>query len=464
MQHSDRALTNKTMRPPAIAGRFYPAESAELAKLVDNLLVTAGWCESSAPGSFPKALIVPHAGYQYSGEVAASAYAQLSNARAKVSRVILLGPAHRVHFTGLAASSADYFASPLGRIPLDVATARQCVKRYPFVSFNNKAHQHEHSLETQLPFLQRCLGNFSLLPMVIGNADPEQVSQCLAHLWGGEETLVVISSDLSHFLPYSEAQEKDAFTSRAICNLDPTPISSQHACGQLGVRGMLHVARLKKLSVRQLDLRNSGDTAARKDKVVGYGSYGFYNATSRFNRAQRSALTDAAWSSIDHGLATGKLFTPSLAGCEDSFARAGASFVTLNDSAGKLRGCIGTLSSKSPLLVNICHNAYKAAFSDQRFNPLTVDERRDLHLEVSVLNPPRRIHGNSEEEIISQINPFVDGVIFVDQGKRGTFLPSVWKTISTPAAFFLALKQKGGFQPDYWSESVEVFRYSTETW
>ncbi|MGI9317075.1 MAG: AmmeMemoRadiSam system protein B [bacterium] len=270
---------NKTLRPPAVAGSFYPEDRKALTRMVDRLLVAAQRkCALSKKEELPKALIVPHAGYRYSGEIAASAYVKLQQISDRITRVVLIGPAHRVRIQGLAISGADYFATPLGSIPVDAQSVGRCLDNLDFISVSNKAHQQEHSLETQLPFLQRCLGRFSLVPVLAGSATPEQVAQCLNLLWGEEETLVLISSDLSHFLTYQEAQTIDTLTSNAIVNLETNAIGYENACGQIGVRGLLQVAGQKQMRVKQLDVRNSGDTSGRKDQVVGYGSFAFYNA------------------------------------------------------------------------------------------------------------------------------------------------------------------------------------------
>ena len=270
---------NKTVRPPAVAGSFYPDDKSALVRMVDRMLGSAErrQAESVDPAGL-KALIVPHAGYRYSGEIAAAAYTLLQQIRDRISRVLLIGPAHRERVQGLAISGADYFATPLGSIPIDVDCVNQCLEKIDFVSVSNKAHQQEHSLETQLPFLQRCLGRFSLVPVLVGSARPEQVAECLEFLWGGVETIVLISSDLSHFLPYNDARRIDDFTCSAIVNLEPDSIGYDHACGQIGVRALLQIANRKQMQVAQLDARNSGDTSGRKDQVVGYASFAFFDA------------------------------------------------------------------------------------------------------------------------------------------------------------------------------------------
>jgi AmmeMemoRadiSam system protein B len=220
----------------------------------------------------PKALIVPHAGYVYSGAVAASAYLRLQPARDTIHKVVLLGPSHRVHLFGLAAPVDNLFATPLGMVLVD-ADLRAAVSRLPGVVVDDLPHVHEHSLEVQVPFLQTVLDDFTLLPMSVGDATTEQVAAVLEAVWGGPETLVVISTDLSHYHRYDDARRLDARTAAAIVAGDPDLIGDQDACGCRPLRGMLRVADRHELTIEQIDLRNSGDTAGDRDRVVGYGAF-----------------------------------------------------------------------------------------------------------------------------------------------------------------------------------------------
>jgi len=258
-------MTNE--RNPAVAGLFYPDNPHTLRAAVADYLRAA-----PEAGSVPKAIIAPHAGYIYSGPIAASAYARLKPARGKIQRVVLLGPSHRVGFRGLALSSAEFFVTPLGRIPLDREAAAR-ITDLPQVRVMDVAHAQEHSLEVHLPFLQEVLGEFRLLPLVVGDASPEEVSEVLDLLWGGPETLIVISSDLSHYHNYATAQKMDRSTSHAIEALRYEDIHYDDACGRNPVSGLLHLARKRNLNVHTIDLRNSGDTAGTRDSVVGYGAY-----------------------------------------------------------------------------------------------------------------------------------------------------------------------------------------------
>ncbi len=266
-------VTNETtIRPPAVAGLFYPADPAQLHTDVQAYLRASNVPDSEP---VPKAIIVPHAGYVYSGPVAASAYAQLLPAQARIRRVVLLGPSHRVPFHGLATSSAEAFVTPLGRIPLD-QNAIASLNDLPQVQLLNAAHAEEHSLEVQLPFLQETIKNHQLVPLVVGDARPAEVAEVLEHLWGDSETLIVISSDLSHYHDYATAQRLDRDTSAAIEHLRAEFVHAENACGCVPISGLLYLARERGLRARTIDLRNSGDTAGPRDKVVGYGAYVFH--------------------------------------------------------------------------------------------------------------------------------------------------------------------------------------------
>lgn len=269
-------------REPAVAGLFYPAGESALRDEVDGFLRTASqrWRqqeggEKERDGDDPvKALIAPHAGYPYSGPVAASAYVRLGSREKTIGRVILLGPAHRYSFRGVAACSARGFETPLGEVEEDGEAVAEILDQ-PQVQILDDAHRGEHSLEVHLPFIQRTLADVRIVPLVVGIATPEEVEAVLRALWGGPETLVVVSSDLSHYLSYEEAVALDEETARAVEALRPEDIGAKQACGRTPVGGLLLRAREEGMSVERVDLRNSGDTAGDRDRVVGYGSFLF---------------------------------------------------------------------------------------------------------------------------------------------------------------------------------------------
>lgn len=257
------------VRRPAVAGSFYPAHAQQLRAAVAAYLAEVS---AEAPAARPKALIAPHAGYIYSGPIAASVYSPLRPFAAELERVVLLGPSHRFPLRGLAATAAEAFETPIGRVPVD-REAIERVLHLPQVEVLESAHTAEHSLEVQLPFLQHVLGPFSLVPFAVGDASAEQVAEVLRVLWEGDETLIVVSSDLSHYYDYETARRLDEATTRAIEALNPDGLGEESACGRTPLCGLLVEARRRGLAVQTLDLRNSGDTAGPRDQVVGYGAY-----------------------------------------------------------------------------------------------------------------------------------------------------------------------------------------------
>jgi AmmeMemoRadiSam system protein B len=256
------------IRKPAVAGLFYPGDARELAATVADALDVSVPPDESAP----KAIIVPHAGYVYSGGTAGIAYARLRALRDRIAHVVLIGPAHRAWVDGIAVSGADAFATPLGTVEVEDAL-RRCVLEIPGVVVDDRAHAAEHSLEVQLPFLQETLGRFTVLPLAVGEASAHDVAVTLERVWGGPETLIVVSSDLSHYHDYATARSRDVRTAAAIVAGDAEAIGDDDACGARPIRGFLVAAGRRGLGVRLLDLRNSGDTAGDRDRVVGYGAF-----------------------------------------------------------------------------------------------------------------------------------------------------------------------------------------------
>lgn len=266
------ALAN-TVRQPAVADRFYPGEAAPLQSLMDGLFSAAEAPSDAAP----KAVIAPHAGFLFSGAVAATAYRQLEPAAGRIERVVILGPAHFHPVRGLAAHSARRFATPLGDMAVDEEAMATVLER-PDVGIDDRAHAREHSLETQLPFIRHVLGEVRIVPLVVGEASPEAVAEILEGLWGGPETAIVISSDLSHFHPDRQARRLDRATAEAVERLDGEALGPQNACGFLPIGGLLGNVRRRAGRVQTLALRTSADAGAPADRVVGYGAFSYREA------------------------------------------------------------------------------------------------------------------------------------------------------------------------------------------
>ncbi|MGH8474684.1 MAG: AmmeMemoRadiSam system protein B [Methylococcales bacterium] len=263
-------MQTPSTRAPAVSGTFYPKDPAELRLIISRYLASARTAAIA-----PKAIIAPHAGYIYSGPIAASAYASLQHLSHPIERVVLVGPSHRIGFEGLALSNAAFYSTPLGEIPIDLEQTEKLMD-LSSVRVIDEAHRYEHSIEVHLPFLQLVLGSFKLIPLVAGSASPQQVAEVLDRLWGTHETLIVISSDLSHYHDYDTACKLDAETSQTIESLDWQNLDYDAACGRVPVCGLLYTAQNRGLKARTVDVRNSGDTAGSRDRVVGYGAYLFH--------------------------------------------------------------------------------------------------------------------------------------------------------------------------------------------
>ncbi len=261
--------TQRRVRPPVVAGMFYPSNRKDLETEIERAFRHA---VPADPDLVPRALVAPHAGYVYSGAIAASAFSLLEPIRHKVHRVVLLGPSHRIHLDGIGVTSVEAWDTPLGRVAID-DELRSSVLGFPWAHVNDRAHAPEHSLEVEVPFLQTVLDDFTLLPLVVGETDPAEVSDTIDAVWDTPETIVVVSTDLSHYLPHGEAVSRDNATARQILAMDPTRIGDHDACGCRPLRGLLRAAKNRGLTVHQLDLRNSGDTAGDKERVVGYGAF-----------------------------------------------------------------------------------------------------------------------------------------------------------------------------------------------
>ncbi|MBL8700044.1 MAG: AmmeMemoRadiSam system protein B [Alphaproteobacteria bacterium] len=446
------------LQAAGVAGSFYPAATEACARMVDAQFAQARSFDVAA-----KAIVAPHAGFAYSGAIQATAYAPLRARRDTITRVVILAPAHRVAFAGLALSPAEHWATPLGTLPVDwgfLAT----VLRLPNVAVDGAPFAREHAIEVQLPFIQRALGEVAICPVLVGGAGPDLVAAALRALWGGPETAIVVSSDLSHFLDDAGARARDAAAAEAIELLDGRRLDGDQACGHRAIAGLLVEARARDLRATALDLRNSAATSGTPDRVVGYGAFAFEPALgARLDPPARAALVDLARRSIAIGLERGA--APAIEvdrATVPLLAARRASFVTLTLD-GRLRGCIGSLQPHRALAVDVATNAFKAGFADPRFAPLTAGEIARLGIHVSILSHARPIAASSEAALVRALRPDVDGLIIRDGARQAIYLPSVWASIPDAAAFVRQLKLKAGMAADHWSAGFRAWRFTTET-
>lgn len=460
MEAACRMLSNGSshvdVRPAAVAGSFYPGTSAALMRVVDAALAQAQ--PASLPA--PKALIVPHAGYVYSGRIAASGYATLAPARASITRVVLLGPCHRVPVRGLALPDADAFETPLGIVRVDRAAAG-AIADLPQVVRSGAAHAHEHSLEVHLPFLQRTLPAFSILPLAVGDATAGEVGEVLDRVWGGPETLIVVSSDLSHYHRYDDARRIDAATARLILALD-AGLDHEQACGATPIAGLVTVAKRRGLAPQLIDLANSGDTAGDKSRVVGYAAFAFRESAPDLDRLDDdhgATLLSIARNAIREAL--GGRASPAVGSAWLDEHR--ASFVTLR-KLDALRGCVGSIEPRRPLRDDVAANARAAALADPRFPPMTPDELDRTRVEVSVLSVPTRLVFADRDDLIARLEPFVDGLVLGAGPRSATFLPQVWEMLPNAADFLDELLRKAALPPEVALEQCRVDRYRVRKW
>lgn len=438
----------------AVAGYFYPSDPALLKKTVNDLLDKAPTYTPT-----PKAIVVPHAGYMYSGPVAASSYASLRSKRKIIKKIVLLGPAHTLYFKGIAYDPADEFATPLGLVEQDKDLLKQ-ITNLPFVYSLPQAHQTEHCLEVQLPFCQMLFDQFKILPLVVGETTPEEVAQVLQRIWGQEDTLIIISTDLTHYLPYEVASLEDKQTCVSIDTLNYEAISHDKACGYYPLCGFLHYARQHKVFGRLLDLRNSGDTSGNKDRVVGYAAFHFYENLSLSEHCA-DELKFLAKESIRLKTEENKLLKINYADFHQLLQLRLPTFITLKKH-GLLRGCMGNLMSNDYLADNVISNSLRAATSDPRFPQVQANELNQISISISLLSPLASIDFSSEEELKSKLQQGIDGLILICGSYQATFLPSVWETVNSKEEFLSHLKLKMGLSANYWSTEMKAMRYTTE--
>lgn len=475
-------------RPSALSGSFYEADAARLAASVDGHLKETTIASSSA---LPKIIIAPHAGHIYSGQTAGKAYALLASHASQIRRVVMFGPAHRVYFQGIALPGAGSFSTPLGAMPLDTL-GLDAIANLPFVSTRSDAHAQEHCLEVHVPFLQRALPQASFVPLLVGDVPREAVAQVMQRLWGDADTVFVISTDLSHFHTYDQANTIDRESCGKILALDAS-LHHEQACGATPVNGALLLAKQRGLRITQIERLNSGDTAGNnpqgRERVVGYASFALYetsenaidsiaisahsmpangqfsskNAASvaALDAAQGAKLIQIARQQLQQRIA-GQASEPIDTRPFQSF---GASFVTLTQN-GLLRGCIGSLQAHHPLAQDVQANALAAALQDPRFPPVTAQELAQIKVEVSVLTAPTALQHANESHALWQLRPGIDGLIFEVQHHgqyfRSTYLPQVWEQIPEPRAFLAHLKVKAGLPFDFWSADVKLSRYQVQ--
>ena len=459
VNHTDNVTVyEKHVREPVFAGTWYPGTAIQLDDMFDEFF---GAAEKDDLGKV-RALILPHAGVGYSGTVAAKGVAQLEQ---HYDTVIVIGPSHRYPLQGVSVSNFTHYMTPLGEIKVS-EKARQLLEE-PGINYVAEAHENEHSIEIELPFLQHQLGDFELVPILVGQTDVQTFSQLLKK-YVDDKTLVVVSVDLSHYHTYQEAIMLDTSCINIIDDMELNQLTECEIDAPWAVSALMLLARDFGWENEVLMYKNSGDVTGKTDSVVGYASIAFYE-TNKLSKDQE-LLLQIARKTAEEYVKTGKKVIVNEDILSESLLEKKGCFVTLEKNH-QLRGCIGHIIPQEPLYQCVIDNAVNAAVNDRRFKPVTEDELDYIEVEVSILTVPQQLEFNSEIDLLNKLRPNIDGVIIKDGFKQSTYLPQVWESFPDKENFLSSLCRKAGSDEDCWKKSntqiltyqAKVFRENSST-
>ena len=466
----EQNIMPQEIRYPTAIGRFYPRDGRELSKQAADFIDSADRRLRVSDGQPPKAIIVPHNALYFSGSVAGAGYAALKRLKPFVKRVVVIGSSHQGKYFGISLSQAQYWDMPNRRFEVDRNLTDRLIKMQG-IGFDNDAHEAESSLEMQLPFINAVFGkDVKILPILVEDASIEQVSDLFEAVWGGPETLIVISTDMSVGKEAENVRKAIRKTARLLEKRDYSAIKSGYFCAPLPVAGLLYYARENNLSVQTLDLQTSSDRYTVTDKTIGFGAFGVYesdNASREDSReklegvlhANQEALLRVAAQSVVTGFERGRPLRLRESRYPEELREKGATFVNIYYN-GALRGSAGSTEATRSILEDIAENAYAAAFSDFRFVPLDEEEMKNAEISISFLTRPTPIHFDTEEDLLTKITPYSDGLILKERSNRALFLPQIWETFSSPKEFLIHLKQRAGLPADYWSSTIKIYRFN----
>ncbi|MBF0380864.1 MAG: AmmeMemoRadiSam system protein B [Magnetococcales bacterium] len=459
-------MATQTVRPPAVAGTFYPEDPQQLRSMVQKFLGQA----IDAPLGEPPAFVSPHAGYIYSGQVAAYGYKNLKKASAdNPRRIFVLAPSHRAYLDGISVGNYSAYRTPLGDVTLDQETISK-LAALPDVIRDPQSHAMDHALEVQLPFLQETVEHFKLVPIMVGDISGGQLADIIDNCWQPGD-LIIISSDLSHFHPYDKAVELDNSSHNAVLSQKPRVVEGCDACGRVGMAALAELARRKGWQPSLANYCNSGDTAGSKDSVVGYATYLYYPQNQKQTPNQQNSMDIAAIkpqlpslvrSHLEQTLGGGNGFqADDLINKFPPLAKVGATFITLTKN-GQLRGCIGSLSAQRSIGEDLLLNSYYAATKDSRFPTVVLDELKEIKIEVSLLSDPEPLLYQDGADLLNCLKPGIHGVILQKDGRRSTFLPQVWEQMPNKETFLQQLCLKAGLNGDCWQNNPQISLYTVD--
>ncbi len=443
------------IKTPNVAGKFYTSIKAELLETLEKFKSN----HKSDYNYFSRAIIVPHAGYMFSGQLAFDGFCRLDK---NVKNIFIIAPTHHKSVNNLALANYDEWETPLGKVSVNKNIQEEIISQFG-CEYSDKAFAEEHAIEVQIPFIQFNYKDIKIIPILVGNDDVEKTLRIIKYYYVNPQNAFVISSDLSHFLKEAEAKKIDTLTARMIEEKNMQGFRFEQACGAVPICALTEFANQKNFSLIRIGLTNSAKATGDNSKVVGYGSWFLFEGEKNefIEKNFSPKIIDIVKKTINAKLSgkteiniTNYMPYPPILDSD------GACFVTLEEN-NILRGCIGSVIAHSPLIIDLIKNAYNAAFADPRFAPLSREEFEQISISVSLLSIPNLIKFEDEQDLLEQINPFVDGIIIKDKQKQALYLPSVWEQLPDKKLFLNSLKQKAGFAPNYFSKTIEAYRFKT---
>ena len=438
------------IKEPSVAGSFYSADADTLEKQIQTFA-----SESKNKYEYKtRAVIVPHAGLVYSGRLAYEGISQLDK---NIKNIFIFAPAHRVGFEGLALSSFDKWKTPFGEITVNQGICFELIEKYG-AKYNDEAFAPEHSVEIEVPIIQKILEDVKIIPILLGKTDFSIVTKIIEKYYPNNENGFIISSDLSHFLTDENARKLDSQTAQMIETGNINGFRYDQACGALAIAGLVEFANKNSYSIIRIDMTNSSAATSDKSSVVGYGCWFLYEGDkNEFIKQYHSDFVINLVKTILKASFTKEKITINYPQILDEF---GACFVTL-EKFGQLRGCIGSIIAHQPLIFDLVNHAKDAAFNDHRFHPVTEAELNDIKVSVSILTDPKKIEFTDEQDLLDKMVPNVDGIIIKDKQYQAVYLPVVWEQLPDKKEFLNSLKMKAGLSPDYFSSTFEAYRFET---
>ena len=440
-----RDILPQEIRYPSVVGSFYPRDGRELSRQAAEYIDAADRHLRLSDGKTPKAIIVPHNALYFSGETAGAGYAALKRLKPFIKKVVLIGSSHQGKYFGISLSGAQYWEMPNRRFEVDKELTEKLIKMQG-IGFDNNAHEAESSLEMQLPFVNAVFGkDVKIVPILVEDASIEQISDLMDTVWGGPETIVIISTDMASEKDEASVRKIIEKTAQALEKKDISAVKEETFCAPLPVAGLLAYAREKGFEIQTLDLQTSADRYPMTDKVLGFGAFGIYETDTadresgrvqmeNILRDNQEALLRVAAQSVVTGFEHGRPLRLRESRYPEELREKGATFVNIYYN-GMLRGSSGSTEPTRSILEDIAENAYAAAFSDFRFIPLDETEIKDAEISVSLLTRPEALSFTDEEDLLSKIVPQEDGLILKERSNKALFLPQIWETFSSPKEF-----------------------------